>query len=89
MNEKNKARSILEIMNDVLSTVREYYDNVTALDSGEEAVELAYLLADKETVIVAAGCFSYLGNLIRYVEKLSEKKEQNIVGKDVHGVKTG
>ncbi len=68
-------------------TVREYYDNVTAVDSAEEAVELAFLLADKETVIVAVGCFSYLGNLIRYVEKISEKKNQNIVGKDVHGIK--
>lgn len=37
---------------------------VTAADSVEEAVELAYLLADKDTVILAFGSLAYLGDCI-------------------------
>lgn len=48
--------------------VRNFHDNVTALDSVEEAVELSFLLSDKETVIIAFGSLSYLGNLIKTVE---------------------
>jgi len=44
-----------------------YHKNVTATDSVEEAVELSYLLAGKEAVIVAFGSLSYLGELIRIV----------------------
>lgn len=44
MNEKNKARSILEIMNDVLSTVREYYDSEYAyyIEKDEEEILTIY-----------------------------------------------
>lgn len=48
--------------------VRNFHDNVTALDSVEEAVELSFLLADKETVMIAFGSLSYLGDLIKTVE---------------------
>ena len=41
---------------------------VTAVDSLEEAVEMARLLAGPEDVIVAFGSLSYLGRLIRIVE---------------------
>ena len=42
---------------------------MTALDSVQEAVEMAYLLADKDTVIVAFGSLSYLGALIKEAER--------------------
>ncbi len=48
--------------------VKEYHENVTALDSVQEAVELSFLMADKDTVIVAFGSLSYLGELIKTVE---------------------
>lgn len=43
--------------------------NVTAVDSLEEAVEMSYLLAGKEDVIIAFGSLSYLGRLIQILEK--------------------
>ena len=47
--------------------VSKYHNNVTALDSVQEAVELSFLLADKDTVIIAFGSLSYLGELITTV----------------------
>ncbi len=44
-----------------------FHQNVTCTDSVEEAIELAYLMADKDTVIVAFGSLSYLGKLITAV----------------------
>ena len=52
---------------------------VTVADSVEEAVELAYLLSDKDTVILAFGSLAYLGDCIGAVEKRKE------MGKDTHG----
>lgn len=63
----------------------EYHSNVTSVDSVQEAVELAYLLADKDTVIIAFGSLSYLGNLIRFVESVSDKKSRKDIGRDSHG----
>lgn len=65
--------------------VREYHHNVTALDSVEEAVEMAYLLADKDTVVIAFGSLSYLGDLIKIVEKITAGKSRNEIGRDSHG----
>ena len=42
---------------------------VTAVDSLEEAVEMSFLLASKEDVIVAFGSLYYLGRLMNIVEK--------------------
>lgn len=58
-----------------------YHKHVTALDSLEEAVELSFLMAgkDKDTVIIAFGSLSFLGELINIVEHKKEMK------KDVHG----
>ncbi|MCM1136768.1 MAG: bifunctional folylpolyglutamate synthase/dihydrofolate synthase [Clostridium sp.] len=53
---------------------KKYHPNVTSADSVEEAVELAYLLADEKAVIIAFGSLSYLGNLIKAVEDFSAKK---------------
>lgn len=52
---------------------------VTVADSIEEAVELAYLLADKETVIIAFGSLAYLGDCIYTVEHRKDMR------KDTHG----
>lgn len=64
---------------------KEYHHNVTALDSVEEAVEMAYLLADKDTVVIAFGSLSYLGDLIKMVEKITSGKNRNEIGRDSHG----
>ncbi len=45
------------------------HPNVTAVDSLEEAVEMSYLLAGKDDVIIAFGSLSYLGRLMKIVEK--------------------
>lgn len=52
---------------------------VTASDSVEEAVELSYLLADKDTVIIAFGSLAYLGDCMNAVEHRLE------MGEDTHG----
>lgn len=70
---------------DLACMVKEYHDNVTATDSVQEAVELAYLLADKETVIIAFGSLSYLGNLINVVKAASDKESRKKMGRDSHG----
>lgn len=44
---------------------------VTAVDSLEEAVEMSYLLAGKDDVIIAFGSLSYLGRLMEIVAKRS------------------
>lgn len=54
-----------------------YHGNVTAEDSVEEAVEMAYLLADKDTAIIAFGSLSYLGSLIKAVERKNSKGESH------------
>lgn len=46
---------------------------VTAADSLEEAVEMSYLLAGKEDVIVAFGSLSFLGRLMKIVDNMAGK----------------
>lgn len=58
----------------------EYHSNVTALDSLEEAVELSYLFSDKDTVIVAFGSLSFLGELIRIQERFLAERERRKEG---------
>lgn len=53
--------------------VREYHPRVTAAGSLEEAVEMAYLLAGREDVILAFGSLSYLGRLQAVLEKRRKK----------------
>ena len=48
--------------------IAKVHPNVTAVDSLEEAVEMSYLLAGKDDVIIAFGSLSYLGKLINIVE---------------------
>ena len=54
---------------ELAQAVRAYHPRVTAADSLEEAVEMAYMLAGQEDVIVSFGSLSYLGRLMHIVEK--------------------
>lgn len=54
---------------DLALDVAKLHPNVTAVDSPEEAVEISRLFASKEDVILAFGSPSYLGKLIRLLEK--------------------
>ena len=49
--------------------MRKYHQRVSAADSLEEAVEMAYLLADKQSVIIAFGSLSFLGKIKEIVKK--------------------
>lgn len=49
--------------------IAEIHPQVTAVDSLEEAVEMARLLAGPEDVILAFGSLSYLGRLIKIAER--------------------
>ncbi len=57
---------------------RKVQQMVTAADSVEEAVEMAYMLADKNSVIVACGSLYYLGEITEIVKHRKKMK------KDVH-----
>ena len=54
-------------------TVREYRPSVTTADSLEEAVEMAYLLAKPEDVILCFGSLSYLGRMTDIVKRRQKK----------------
>lgn len=56
-----------------------YHSGVTAADSLEEAVELAGLLADKDSVILAFGSLSFLGGLIRIVDEKNRRQHRGAV----------
>lgn len=64
---------------DLANEVSRYHGNVTAVDSVEEAVELSFLLADKDTAVIAFGSLSYLGKFISAVEK------KDSIRRDSHG----
>lgn len=57
---------------ELAQAVKEYHPQVTAAGSLEEAVEMAYLLADKDSVIISFGSLSFLGRLIPIVENKSK-----------------
>lgn len=63
----NQARTMSSY--ELATEVAKVHPNVTAVDSLEEAVEIAYLLAGKEDVIIAFGSLSFTGKLINIVEK--------------------
>lgn len=54
---------------ELAAEVAKVHPNVTALDSLEEAVEISYLLAGKNDVILAFGSLSFLGRLTQIVQK--------------------
>lgn len=53
--------------------VKDYHPKVTAAGSVEEAVEMAYLLAGREDVILAFGSLSYLGRMQKILQKRLKK----------------
>ena len=63
----NQARTMSAY--ELATEVARVHQNVTAVDSLEEAVEIACLLAGKEDVIIAFGSLSFMGKLINIVEK--------------------
>lgn len=56
--------------------IAKVHSRVTAVDSLEEAVEMSYLLAEKDDVILAFGSLSYLGKLISIVENKKERQRK-------------
>lgn len=54
--------------------VLQHHSGVTCADSPEEAVELARLLAGRDGVMVAFGSLSYLGSLIKIIEKSTDRR---------------
>ena len=58
--------------------VKRVHDKVTVADSLCEAVEMAYLLADKDSVILAFGSLSYLGALRQIVAERKERKGKQV-----------
>ncbi len=63
----NSARSLTAY--ELATEVAKVHPNVTAVDSLEEAVEISYLLAGKEDVIIAFGSLSFMGKLLGILEK--------------------
>ncbi|MCM1387348.1 MAG: bifunctional folylpolyglutamate synthase/dihydrofolate synthase [Bacillus sp. (in: Bacteria)] len=66
---------------ELAQAARAYHERVTVADSLQEAVELSYLLAgqDKDTVIIAFGSLSFLGELMDIV------KHRDTIRRDSHG----
>lgn len=63
--ENPRAMSAYELAQEIAKV----HPKVTAVDSLEEAVEMARLLAKPEDVILAFGSLSFLGKLIKIVER--------------------
>lgn len=54
---------------ELAKTAMQYHPKVTCAGSIEEAVEMSYLLSDKDSVILAFGSLSYLGRVMDVMEK--------------------
>ena len=65
--ENPRAMHAYELAQEIVSM----HPQVTAVDSLEEAVEMSYLLAGRDDVIIAFGSLSFLGRLIKIVENRS------------------
>lgn len=61
---------------ELASKIAAFHPNVTAVDSLEEAVEISYLLAGKEDVILAFGSPHFLGRLMMLVQEREQKREK-------------
>lgn len=59
--------------------IQKYHNSVTVADSLQEAVEISYLLADKDSIIIAFGSLSYLGELAAVVQNRDK------IRRDSHG----
>lgn len=67
--ENPRALPALELA----QVLKDYHPGVTVAGSVEEAVEMAYLLAGKEDVIISFGSLSYLGRLTEILNKRQKK----------------
>ena len=63
--ENPRALPAYELAQEIVKT----HPSVTAAGSLEEAVEMARLLAGEDDVILAFGSLSYLGRLMKIVER--------------------
>lgn len=70
-----RALSALELA----QSIQPYHQNVTASGSLEEAVEMAYLLARKDDVIISFGSLSFLGRLTKIVKDRSKNIAERYV----------
>lgn len=61
---------------DLAREVSLVHNKVTVADSLMEAVEMAYLLSDKNSVILAFGSLSYLGELRKIVAERAKRKSE-------------
>ena len=53
--------------------VRNVNERVSATDSVEEALEIATLMADEDTLILATGSLAYLGRVISVINRTYNK----------------
>lgn len=63
----NKKRGLPAL--ELADEFNKYKSNVTSCDGVDEAIEMAYLLADSNTVIISFGSLSFLGLVDRVVNK--------------------
>ncbi len=68
----NKARALSAL--ELSKSVMEVNNITTAADSIHEAVEMAYLLSDKDTVVIAWGSFTHLNEVKECVSVYFKKK---------------
>ena len=62
---------------ELAKTIKKYNSRVTAADSLQEAVEMSLLLAKEDSVIIAFGSLSYLGELIHIVENKDKMRSDS------------
>ncbi len=70
--ENPRALDALELA----EAARQYHSRVTNLSSIEEAVEIAHLLADRDSVILCFGSLSYLGAVKKCYERYQQTKKR-------------
>lgn len=66
---------------DLAQALKDYHPHITVSDSVEEAVEMAYLLAGKEDVIISFGSLSYLGRLTDILNRRQKKMPKGTKGR--------
>lgn len=62
---------------ELASVAMQYHPKVTAAGSIEEAIEMSYLLSDKDSVILAFGSLSYLGRVMDVMEKRDKQGKRH------------
>ena len=70
----NKTRALSAF--DLALSVKKVNPTVTTADSVDEAVELAYMLSDKDSAVIAFGSLSYLFQVKKAVDKYKDKVKE-------------